>query len=149
MKNLVTAFMAACAKYDAAQIRADIEYGTVTKADPPPNMNVEVELRSTGLRVSTAKKQLALTEACIWKSITLGHNHGGRVPDDLALGVPPGDRFHPPGQIEAMPKYPGVIHYPYTPYTIQDGLHVGDTVILLRGLKGYQYVCLSRIYDKF
>lgn len=150
MGSLAESMFKAAGQYDRSQTRAELEFGTVIKADPPND--IVIRLRKAGedspITVSTKKGTLLLTEACIWKSITLGHTHEGSVPPDLALGTPPADRYLIGSGVEAMPKYPGVIHPPYVPYTIQNGLDVGDRVVLLRGLDGYKYVCLSRIIEK-
>ena len=150
MSSLAQSIFKAAGQYDRSQTRVELEFGTVIKADPPND--IVVRLRKNGedsqITVSTKKGTLLLTEACIWKSITLGHTHGGSVPPDLNLGTPPADRYMIASGVEAMPKYQGVIHSPYVPFTIQDGLAVGDRVVLLRGLDGYKYVCLSRIIEK-
>lgn len=150
MSDLAKTLYKLAGEYDRSQTRTEIEFGTVIAVSPP--YDVEVRLRrgdqDLPITVSTKKGTLVLTEACIWKSITLGHDHGGAVKRDLKDGDPPADRFLIPSGVEAMEKYPAPIHPPDIPYTIQDGLHVGDRVVLLRGLDGYKYVCLSRIKEK-
>lgn len=133
----------------------DLAIGTVTKADP-----LEVTLRESMAPVP--QEVLHLTAAVVEKKMPilthehttsgLRHNHSVSITDDdyeTSDGLAP-DAYTSDQQLQEI-----VCYEDGKPLPVEDGyiilnrgLAVGDKVLLLRCMRGQQFIILSRIFER-